>query len=662
MTSRLNRRRVLQAVAASATTPLARLAQAVQAAAATQATQATNSARAATHATHATAAPGLQAPIQTGAWVHALTAYGTPKYPADFTHFDCVDPQAPKGGVMRLANSDRRSSFDKLQPFSVKGVAQASFEMLVFERLCDFAMDEPKTMYGLLAEAIYVEPDLSAVSFRLRPQARFSNGDAVTPDDVVDSCNRLKGKLIRPAFASPMQSVARAMVVDARTVRFELKERTPLAVFGVGYMCVFSKKWGSGKALSEIVGETPIASGPYLIDKVEMPSRIEYRRNPDYWARDLPVRRGFFNFDRIAYRLYKDDAVRREAFKAGEFELYRELSLSQYRRSHQGPKWRDGRIIKKDWPVETGSMLQAIDFNLRRPKFQDIRVREAIMRAFDFETPMNRYRYFKRANSLFNKTDFAAQGLPSPAELALLAPFRAELPKEVFGPAFVAPRTDTHPNALRDSLKRAAELLAQAGWTVAPDGVLRNAQGVVFAMEMTEPTRTGRFPEFERNCKRLGIQYTERLVDFALYTRRLDVKDFDLIIIVEGKFTLPNASDLRQIYHSSNADETGSQAYRGVKSRAVDALIERIDQANTLDDLRSAARALDRVVMWNHWQIPQLYSPGENTSYWNKFGIPKTQPRYFQIDSIPDEHSMPWPLWTWWDKASDKRPASPAGG
>lgn len=601
-------------------------------------------------------------PIQTGVWSHAISAFGPPKYGPDFKHFDYVDPAAPKGGTMRLSNSDRRSSFDKFNPFTIKGVAQASFLMLMFERLCEFSMDEPKSMYGLLAEAIYVEPDLSAVSFRLRSTVRFSNGDPLQPEDVVDSFNRLKGKLVRPEYITPLQGISRAMVVDARTVRFDIApdSRNFDTVFGLGLMYVFSRKWGNGKPLADVVTEQPLTTGAYLIDVAEMPSRLEYRRNPDYWARELPLRKGFFNFDRIAYRLIKDDEVRREAFKAGEFDLYREYTLSQYLRNHQGPKWRDGRIVKRAWPVDTGAMLQAIDFNLRRPKFQDIRVREALMRAFDFETPMNRFNYFKRANSMFNKTSFAAEGLPSPAELALLEPFRAELPPTVFGPAFVAPRTDTHPLALRDSLRRAAQLLSEAGWNVASDGVLRDAKGQAFVLEMLEPSRVGRYPEFERNLKRLGIQYSERLVDFALYSRRLIVKDFDLVIIVEGKFTLPNAANLRQLYHSSEADQEGSQNYRGVKSRAVDALIDRIGQATTMDELRTAARALDRVVMWNHWQIPQLYSPGENTSYWNKFGIPRVKPSHFQIDSMPDEHSLPWPIWNWWDKASDKRPAAPA--
>jgi peptide/nickel transport system substrate-binding protein/microcin C transport system substrate-binding protein len=600
-------------------------------------------------------------PLQTGVWTHGLCAYGPLRRGPDFGHYPYADPQAPKGGTLRLSNSDRRSSFDKLNPFSVKGVTQAALQMFVFETLCDFPMDEPLTMYGLLAEAMYVEPDLSAISFRLRREARFSNGDPLTAADVVDSVQRQQGKLIRPDFATPLQAVSKVVAVDAHTVRFELSERTMDAVFALGSTHVFSRRWGEGKALADMVNEVPIATGPYTVDVVEMPSRIEFKRQPGYWAKDLAVRRGFFNFDRIAYRLYQDDAVRREAFKAGEFDLLRELSLGQYMRSHQGAKWRDGRIVKRAWPVATGSLMQAMDFNLRRPKFQDIRVREAIMRAWDFETPTNRYGYFKRANSAFNNTEFAAQGEPTAAELALLEPFRAELPKTVFGPAFVAPRTDTSPHALRDSLKTAARLLSEAGWNVATDGVLRNAQGQAFEMEMLEPSRPGRYPEFERNLKRLGIQYTERLVDFSLYNRRLtSTRDFDLVIIVEGKFTLPNAGDLYQLYHSSQADKEGSQNYRGVKSRAVDALIERISQARTMDELRTAAHALDRVVMWNHWQIPQLYGPGENTSYWNKFGIPAVTPLYFQIDSIPDEHSRPWPLWCWWDKASDQRPALPA--
>ena len=592
-------------------------------------------------------------PVQTGVWTHALTAYGEPKYKADFHHFDYVNPDAPKGGVLRLPNPDRRTSFDKFHPFSIKGVAPGGMTYFVFETLARFSMDEPSSMYGVLAQSMYVEPDLSAITFKLHPLAKFSNGDPVTAEDVAHSFRQFKGKLISPTYTSDIEGVSEATVLDPQTVRFSLSARKIGTLFDIGHLTVFSRKWAPGKPLSEIVGEQPIASGPYTIAKAEMPSRLELKRNPEYWARDLPMRRGHFNFDRIVYRMYKDQAVRREAFKAGEFDILRELSSSQYARNHAGPKWRDGRIIKKPLEVATGSMLQAYDFNLRRAKFQDIRVREAIMRAWDFES-YNRYGRFYRANSIFNNTDFAADGEPSAAELALLEPFRQELPPAVFGPPFRAPRNDTHPGALRDNLKRAAELLAQAGWNIAPDGLLRNPQGEALIIEYLDPLSIGRDPAFAINLKKLGISYTERLVDFALYRRRLETFDFDMITIVEGKFTLPDASALDSLYGSKGAKREGSFNYRGIESKAVDYLIERIGAANTMDELRTASHALDRVVMHNHWQIPQLFTRDEAMSYWNKFGIPSIRARYLQVDSLPDSHSLPWPLWTWWDKLSDR--------
>ncbi len=596
------------------------------------------------------------APVVTGTWVHALSAYQPPKYAPDYQHFDYVDPAAPKGGTLRLSNPDRRSSIDKLNPWTIKGVAPAALDMLMFERLGTFSMDEPNAMYGLLAESMLVAPDLSSITFRLHPKARFANGDPVLAEDVADSFKRFHGKLVSPQYTTPLEGVSGVVVVDARTVRFDLKERSVNILFALGEMRIFSRKWGGGKPLADIVTEEPITSGPYTIAKLRMPSGIEFKLNPDYWAKDLPVRRGFFNFDHIVYRMYKDNEIRREAFKAGEFDILREMKASQYARAHKGAKWEDGRIIKKVFEVETGSMLQAFDFNLRLPKFQDIRVREAISRAWDFEA-YNRYGTFVRANSIFNNTEFAAQGTPSAEELKLLEPFRAELPAEVFGPAFKAPRNDAHPNALRESLKRSAELLEQAGWKIAADGFLRNAAGEQFTIEYLEPVQVGRNPEFQRNLLKLGIVYSERLVDFSLYRRRLESYDYDLIVIVEGKFTLPNPGDLRSLYGSQGADVPGGNNYRGVKSKAVDALIERITAASTIEDLRTAAHALDRVIMWNHWQIPQLFVRTEPTSYWNKFGLPAIKPKYFQIDSIPDEHSLPWPLWTWWDKSLDKRPA-----
>lgn len=593
----------------------------------------------------ATSAPAASAAATP--WTHAYAAFSAPKYPAGFTHFDYVNPAAPRTGTLYLRNPDRRSSFDKFNPFTIKGNAPAGVGLFMFESLATRSMDEPQTMYGLLAEQMAIAPDLSSISFRLHPLAKFSNGDPVTAADVVHSHQMLSSAQAAPGVRIGLADIDRVVAVDDRTVRFDLKERKIDALFAAGGMAVFSKKWGAGKKFDAIVTEHPIVSGPYRIDAVEMPRRIEFKRNPAYWARDLGVRRGHFNFERVVYRMYADPAVAAEAFKAGEFDLMKEYSARAWARQHQGVKWRDGRIVKAALPTAWGQGLQAQNFNLRRPKFQDARVREALTLVWDFER-LNRYGQYQRSHSLFNNSEFAAEGEPSAAELALLEPFRAELPPRVFGPPY---RAAVHGNAkaLRANLLRARDLLAQAGWKVAPDGLLRNAQGEAFEIEYLEPSQAGRNTDFQLNLGKLGITFKERLVDFALYRRRLETYDFDMVTIVEGDFTLPSGGDLKATYGSATADEPGGNNLRGVKSRAVDALIQAVADAQNRDELRTAARALDRVVMWNFWQIPELHLSRERVSYWNRFGMPQTQPGYFSIDG-----DSPWPLWTWWVKEGVK--------
>lgn len=601
------------------------------------------------------------APVETGKWVHALSAYQPPKYPKGFAHFDYVNPDAPKGGVLRLRNPDRRSSFDKYNPFTTRGVAPAGVVIFMVEGLAHMGQDEPMAMYGLLAEEMLVAPDLSSVSFRLHPKARFSNGDPVTPADVVHSWSMLSGADAWPLYRTPLAGIERAVALDTRTVRFDLKERSLDALFNAGTMPVFSPKWGGGKKFDQVVTEHPIMSGPYVIDKAEMPSRIEFRRNPGYWARDLGVRRGHFNFDRIVYRLYKDQAVGREAFKAGEFDIYRELSARAWVRQHQGPKWRDGRIKKALLQNSTGQGLQSSLFNLRRPIFQDARVREALVLAWDYDK-YNRFKTFQPASSVFNNSGFAATGEPSAGELALLEPLRAEIPERVFGPAWQMPRTNTGPNALRQNLLRARDLLAQAGWKVAKDGRLRNARGEAFEIEYLEPNLTGRTIDWQRNLEKLGITLRERLVDFSLYRRRLEVFDFDLVTIVNQDFTIPSTTDMANLFGSRSADVEGSSNWRGVKNKAVDRLIRAMEEASTYEELRDASRALDRVIMWSFWQSPQVYKSDEQVSYWNRFGIPGTVPHHFEVDMLITGFTdyAPWPLWTWWDKSLES-PARTAG-
>ena len=592
-------------------------------------------------------------------WAHGYAAFGAPKYPAGFTHFEYVNPDAPKGGTLYLRNPDRRSSFDKFNPFTTRGNSPAGMMIFMFEPLAVMSGDEPATMYGLLAEAIRVAPDRSAVAFRLHPKARFTNGDAVTAADVKHSFDMLSGPHAAPAYRSAYAVVERATVLDARTIRFDLKERTADAVFAVGTMRVFSRRWGAGtdgtaRRFDEIVTEYPVTSGPYTIARAGGGRRIEFVRDANYWARDLGVRRGFFNFDRVVYRYYRDAAVAREAFKAGEFDIYKEYGARSWVRQHKGPKWDDGRIVKDPFPTQVGQGLQSYHLNLRRAKFQDLRVRRALDYTYDFDT-LNRLGQFKRTESVFNNSEFAAAGLPTPAELALLEPFRAELPPEVFGPAYRAPTTGADPKRLRANLLHARALLEQAGWTLAADGKLRNAAGEAFTIEYLAPGEGNRLPDWELNLRKLGIELTVRNVDFALYRRRLETFDFDMITIVEGDFQLPNVATLVTLYGSAAADEPGSNNFRGVKSRAADHLLERMGQARTLDELRTAAHAFDRVVMWSAWQVPDLYAAEEKASYWNRFGLPKVRPKYYTIESALSDNPA-WAVTAWW--ADDTLPGA----
>ena len=585
-------------------------------------------------------------------WVHAYAAYGEPKYGADFQHFEYVNPQAPKGGTLQLKNPDRRTSFDKFNPFTTRGNAPAGLVIYTFETLAVLSGDEPMTMYGLLADEMKVAPDKSSIAFRLNPKARFSNGDPVLAKDVKYSFDSMSGKYASPTYQSAFEGVT-ATIVDERTIRFDLKTPSTETLFTIGTnLYVFSHKWGlladgKHKRFDEIVDEMPIASGPYTVGTVDSGRRIEFVRDPNYWARDLSVRRGFFNFDRVVYRYYQDDTVATEAFKAGEYDIVRVYGARTWNRQHKGAKWDDGQIKKEMFETGFGQYMQAYDLNLRRPIFKDRRVREAIGLTYDFDTLNNRFKMYTRASSMFNNSEFAAQGMPSEAELKLLEPFRKELPPEVFGPAFVAPGTDGEASRLRANLLKARALLAAAGWKLAADGKLRNAKGEAFEFEYMTPQEGSGSNDWVRNLAKLGITMKVRNVDFSLYRRRLENYDYDMVAIVEGRFTLPDANQLDTLYGSKSADEKGNNNFRGVKSPAVDALIKAMANAKTLDELRTAARALDRVVMWSYWQVPDLYFSKLPTSYWDKFGRPDVMPKYYSIDSALDLQPA-WPITTWW--------------
>jgi len=592
-----------------------------------------------------------------GQWSHAYVAFGgTPKYPKGFKNFDWVNPDAPKGGTIYLGNPDRRTSFDKFNPYTLKGSPPTGTLIHMFEPLAVRSGDEPGTVYGLVAEEMLVAPDRSSITFRINPKARFNNGDPVLALDVKHTFDMLMSKGAAPSVRAGLDGVDKVTVLDERTVRVDLKDRSDDSIFNVTSVAVFSHKWGAGpdgkpKPFDQVVTEYPITTGPYVIEATDSGRGITMKRLKDYWAQDLGVRRGMFNFDRVVYRLYKDRAVSMEAFKAGEFDLIQEFVASQFVRGHQGVKWRDGRIVKTTFNHEMGQGHQAYLLNLRRPIFQDRRVREALDYTYDFEK-INLYNMRVRAYSLFSNSDFAAKGPPGPGELAILAPFRDKLPPEVFGEPYVPPRTDTGPNALRDNLKKARTLLEQAGWNVDAEGVLRNAKGEPFEMEYLETQGGQQFRNviWARNLAKVGINFKVRQVDFALYRKRLEAFDFDLVTIRTPDFSIPSAIDYVELFSSKKADVEGSGNFRGVKDPAVDAALKAMEDAKTYDELRDASRALDRIVMHQHYQVPQLFSPGYLTSYWNKFGIPKVQPKYYTTDEYTETWFPTWCVTTWWLK------------
>ncbi len=573
---------------------------------------------------------------------HAFALYDTPKYPAGFTHFDYVNPDAPKGGELYLANPDRRTSFDKFNPFSLKGVAAAGVASLMFETLAVGSSDETATMYGLLAEDMELAPDRMSMSFRLNPKARFNNGDPVLAADVKHSFDTLMAKGA-PQFKSIFADVKQCVVTGERSVRFDFKSLNHELPLIVGGVPVFSRKWGANTSFDNIQLEAPIASGPYLIDQYDVGRSITYRRDPKYWGDAVPARRGSFNFGRILYRFYKDDVARLEAFKAGEFDVVVEYSAKNWARNYNGPKFKNGEIVKRELAHSNGAGMQGFVMNLRRDQFKDVRVRQALGLALDFEW-MNRqlfYNQYKRIYSFFNNSDMAATGLPSAAELKLLEPLRAQLDPAVFGPAPVPPSTDP-PHSLRANLLQARALFEQAGWTYR-DGALRNAQGVPFAFEILDDqsAMSRIISVYVRNLQKLGVAVNQRTADYALVQKRMEDFDFDMTSVRFPDVTTPG-NEMYDMFGSKAADEKGSNNAWGLKDPAVDQLVDKLVAATTRHDLDAAARALDRVLLHKFLVVPHWYSSTHRVAYRNRFGMPAKLPLYYQAD--------PYVISTWWQE------------
>lgn len=582
---------------------------------------------------------------------HAYAQFGDIKYAPGFTHFDYVNPDAPKGGEIRMVPPTRPTNFDKFNPFTLRGTAPYGLGILLIESLLTGNSEEPTTAYGLLADDVTLAPDKLSVTFHLNDKARFHNGAPVLAADVLHSYTQLTSKLAAPQYRTIYAEVKGVTVLSERVVRFDFLTPNPELPLVVGGMPVFSRDWGQvngqAKPFDKIVSEIPIGSGPYKVASPAMGRDITYARDPAYWGVNLPSRKGQFNFDRISFKIYLDETSRFEGLKAGEFDFLREFISRNWARQYTGKAFTSGELVKRAFENRNPGDFQGYVFNLRNPKFQDVRVRKAIGLAMDFEW-MNRqlfYGLYKRVNGYFPNSEFHAEGLPKPDELALLEPLRAKLTPEVFGPVPVSPST-TPPGSLRGNLRQAQALLREAGWTYR-DGALRNAQGEAFTMEFLndQPSLVRIVGPFQKALEKLGITMTYRIVDFSLGKQKMDAFDFEITTLRLPGSTAPGG-ELLELFGSKAATTHGSSNVWGLADPAVDALLQKVVTAKTRPELSAAMRALDRVLTNGYYSVPQYYGDAFLIGYRPlPFVLPPTIPPYYQPDT--------WAMSTWWPSASN---------
>lgn len=573
---------------------------------------------------------------------HGYAMWDSFAYAPGFAHFAYVNPAAPKGGELRLVSNLRVSTFDKYNPFTVKGSAPAYLSSLMFDSLLTGALDETGTAYGLLADDVQIAPDRLSATFHLHPKARFHNGDPVLAQDVKHSFDILNGPLVSPSIRNGLEDVAAAEVLDARTVRFRFKKPNRELPLTVGGLPVFSQRWGQGKPFDQVVMDVPIGSGPYTIGPVVFGKDITYVRDAAYWAKDLNVRRGSANFDRITVKIYKDNTARLEALKAGEFDLMRFFSAGDWARRVNGRKFDTGELVKQEFTHRLPTGFQSYVLNTRRDLLKDLRVRQALGLALDYEW-MNRqmfYGAYQRVQGLFGNTDCQASGLPDAKELALLQPWRGTVPDAVFGPMALAPRTDGA-NSLRANLRQAQQLLKDAGWEYR-DGALRNATGQVLELEMLDSNEGGArvVTPWARNLEKIGVKLNFRTADFSLYQQRLQKFDFDMVSLAYGGTNNPG-QEFADLFGSKAADQEDSGNHSGIKSAAVDALVTHMVSATSKAELLPACRALDRVIAHSHILIGQ-WSASTHRMVYNAWRLarPATMPPYAQGEG--------WAMDTWW--------------
>ncbi len=565
---------------------------------------------------------------------HGIAMHGDLKYTPNFKHFEYVNPKAPKGGAVRL---QAIGTFDSFNPFIIKGSPAAGIRR-IYETLMTGSADEPFSVYGLLAESITVPKNRSWVQFRLRQEARWHDDTPVTADDIIWTFETLLTKAV-PFYRGYYGDVKKVEKLGKRTVRFTFANETnrelPLIL---GQLVVLPKHYWADRDFTKTTLKPPLGSGPYRIGSFEAGRQVEYRRVKNHWARKLPVNVGRNNFDRIRHDYYRDGTVSVEAFKAGEYDFRAENSSKNWATAYDFPALQRGLVKKERVPHKRSTGMQAFVFNTRRPLFQDRRVRQALAYAFDFEWS-NRtlfYGQYTRNRSYFDNSELAATELPNPAELAILAPYRELLPEEVFTKTYDPPANDGS-GRIRANLREAVRLLRKAGWRINQTNRKLThkvtGQPMSFEILLVSPLFERIVLPFGRNLARLGVTASVRTVDSAQYRRRLDDFDFDVVIGSWGQSLSPG-NEQRDYWGSDFAERPGSQNLMGVKDPVVDALIEGVVNATTRTRLVTHVRALDRVLQWGHWVIPQWHIPYDRLVYWDRFGRPKVTPtRGVQFDS-----------------------------
>jgi len=552
----------------------------------------------------------------------SFTMYGETKYRPGFTHFDYANPDAPKGGEVHEAAF---GTFDSLNAFILKGNPAG----VPTDRLTVGSTDEPESQYGLIAETIEVPKDRSWVAYTIRPEARFNDGSPITADDVVWTFDTLKSKG-HPRYRIYYQSVVKAEKIAERKVKFTFApgENRELPLI-VGELPVLSKKYYETHEFDKTTLEAPLVSGPYVVTAVDPGRSVTLERNKNYWAKDLPVNKGRFNFDRIRIDYYLDENVELEAFKAGKYDFRSENNSKLWATGYDTPAVRDGRIKKVEIPNEQSQGMQGFVYNIRRDLFKDPRVRAALGYAFDFEWSNKTlfYGQYTRTESYFSNSELASHGLPSPEELKILDPLKEEIPPEVFTQEYRAPKTDGSGNN-RANLAIGLKLLQDAGWSV-KGGKLFNAKGEPFSFGilLVEPAFERITQPFIENLKRLGVDAHIRTVDTSQYKYRLDHFDFDMTVASFPESLSPG-NEQRQFWGSEFADEPGSDNLIGIKEKAVDKLVELVIAAPDREGLVTRVHALDRVLLWNYFLIPHYHIRYYRVAYWDKFGRPAITPKY----------------------------------